>query len=88
MGAANTIRRELDDAGDLLTGEDAAEYLMTTMAWDTAKRFSELHNALLNGKDQGAPKHQVGQVTKNPLYRREDLLAWAQSNQEKGQTTP
>lgn len=77
MGTANAIRRELDDAGELLTGEDAIEFLVESIGWNKAKLFSIQHNALVNGLMHDAPDYKRGEATGNPLYRQEDLLSWA-----------
>ena len=78
MGTANAIKRELDDVGELLTGEDAVEFLMESVGWDKAKQFSLRHNALVAGHILSNDiKYQIGKVSGNPLYSREDLVAWA-----------
>lgn len=80
MGLANTLRHEIDDAGELLTGEDAIEWLLESAGWEKAQCFSRLHNALVTGAPmKESVPHKRGAVTGNPLYRKEDLQAWCQA---------
>jgi len=78
MGTANAIRHEIDHAGNLLTGEDAIEFLLKTWGWDKAKEFSAIHNTIVSGYvPANSIRYRTGKVTKSPLYDKNDLAGWA-----------
>ncbi len=80
MSLSNDLRREMDDAGDLMTGEDVLTHLVTNVGWDIAKTFATFHNELVSGS--GAPTgypFTQGVATGSPLYEIEKLVAWLKS---------
>lgn len=81
MGLRNDIRREIDEAEKLMTGEDAIEFLLARVGWDVSRKFSTLHNGLMMGSCEDCTlPYTTGPVTGSPLYEREKLLIWARLN--------